>query len=385
MSTSFNTTSRHLLIAILEALCIGDNTITVLKKSVGNGTDDIPVELKNKNIEIISVPVVSSKKGNFASRFINDVRYVTNCKKCIKSDFDAVFVQSSNVAGFVFKHLRKRFPNAVKTYNAQDIFPENAVFSGNIKKNGLVYKVLSHFQRLAYEDADHIITISEDMREFLINSLGVKSEKIEVIYNWSYHDDIYIKPDTAVLSGFFNPNFFNVVYAGNIGVMQNVDVLIEAARIMKSDSDVWFSIIGDGVYKQKLEDKARHYCISNISFWPLQSSNLALDIYSPADVNVIPLVKDIYRTAMPSKTASCLACQKPIILAIGRDSEFGKILTENADCLVVDSNNPEELVEAIRKIRIKSETNKMGAFFKEYCNKKINSSKYAQIITIKGD
>ena len=109
-----------------------------------------------------------------------------------------------------------------------------------------------------------------------------------------------------------DPACFNVVYAGNIGVMQNVDLLVETARLMQEDPDVHFHIIGNGLYKKKLEAKAREYGVRNLSFWPMQPPEMAPAIYSAASVNVIPLVKNVYKTALPSKTATCLACGKPV-------------------------------------------------------------------------
>ena len=172
-----------------------------------------------------------------------------------------------------------------------------------------------------------------------------------------------------------------MVYAGNIGVMQNVDIIIEAAKLMKDDNDVWFHIIGNGVYREKLELRASEYGIKNISFWPMQPPELAPVIYSAADVNVIPLIKDVYKTALPSKTATCLACQKPIIFAIGMDSKFGQKCMKEAGCSVVESDHPDELVEAIQKILNGEKDEKAGKFFRKYCGITENSGKYAEIIT----
>ena len=72
--------------------------------------------------------------------------------------------------------------------------------------------------------------------------------------------------DLTPVSKMFKKGIFNVVYAGNIGVMQNVDILIETAKLMKDDKSVWFHIIGNGVYKDKLKARAKEYGITNISF-----------------------------------------------------------------------------------------------------------------------
>ena len=384
MSTSFQTTSRHLLISILTELCKADHQITVLKKKVGDEQEELPPELAGKNIDCVSVKVKASNKSNLVSRYLNDFWYIKKCERYLTKDFDAVFLQSTNVAGFAVKAVRKKLPDAAITFNVQDVFPYNAVFGGKLKKNSLVFKVLASVQRYAYKHADHIITISEDMKETLVAD-GTDASKIEVIYNWSYQDELYENVDLNAVSHMFSKDFFNVVYAGNIGVMQNVDILIESAKLMKDDNKIWFHIIGSGVYKEKLEERAKEYGITNISFWPMQPPELAPAIYSAADVNVIPLVKDVYRTALPSKTATCLACQKPIIFAIGKTSKFGQKIAQEAGCQVVEADDPEELLEAIRKIQSGETANKEGKFFLNYCGITENSRKYAEIIGVKND
>ena len=219
------------------------------------------------------------------------------------------------------------------------------------------------------------------MKDTLVED-GAPAEKIEVVYNWSYQDELYENLDLAPVSHMFDKNNFNVVYAGNIGVMQNVDILIEAAKLMKDDRSVWFHIIGNGVYKEKLETRAKEYGITNISFWAMQPPEMAPLIYSVADVNVIPLVKDVYRTALPSKTATCLGCQKPIIFAIGRDSKFGQKAVKEAGCVVVEADKPEDLVVAIQKLKTGESGNKNREFFLRMCSITKNSMMYAELICL---
>ena len=372
-------TSAHLLSAVIEQLCIAGHSVHIIQKNTGGNLPSIPEKLSKYPVTTDVIPFEAGAKGNLIARYLADLKYIKACKQYITSDYDAVFIQSTTVAGFAVKAVRKKLPHAIITFNVQDVFPYNAVFGGKLKKNSLVFKVLASVQRYAYKHADHIITISEDMKDTLVSD-GVDASKIEVVYNWSYQDSPYENVDLTPVSHMFNKNFFNVVYAGNIGVMQNVDIMIEAAKLMKDDDSVWFHIIGNGVYKEKLETKAKEYGITNISFWPMQPPELAPAIYSAADVNVIPLVKDVYRTALPSKTATCLACQKPIIFAIGKGSKFGQKIAKEAECQVVEADNPEELVEAIRKVQSGETANKEGEFFLNYCGITDNSRKYAEII-----
>ena len=373
-------TSEHLLSAVIEQLCKAGHSVHIIQKYTGGSLPAIPEKLSNYDVTTDVIQNKQANKSNFIARYIAELKYINSCKKCITADFDAVFIQSTNVAKFAVKAIRKKLPKARITFNVQDIFPYNAVYSGMIKNNSLVYKVMASFQRYAYTHSDNVITISEDMKDTLVAD-GVDASKISVIYNWSYQDEVYENVDLTKVSHMFNPDYFNVVYAGNIGVMQNVDIIIEAAKLMKDDNNVWFHIIGNGVYKEKLEARAKEYGLSNISFWPMQSPDLAPAIYSAADVNVIPLVKDVFKTALPSKTATCLACQKPIVFAIGKESSFGKIAKDEAGCLVVDSDSPAELLNAIHLIRDGKIDNKSVEFFIKNFRITENSKRYSKIIT----
>lgn len=373
-------TSEHLLSAIIERLCEAGHSVHIIQKNTGGNLPAIPERLAKFDVTTDVISYQAADKENFIARYITEIKYINGCKKYITSDYDAVFIQSTNVAGFAVRMIRKKLAKAIVTFNVQDIFPYNAVFSGSIKKNGLVFKVLAAVQRYGYKHSDHIITISEDMKDTLVED-GVDTSKVDVVYNWSYQDELYKDVDTTAVSYMFDKNYFNIVYAGNIGVMQNVDILIDAAKQMKDDKGVWFHIIGNGVYKDKLEARAKEYKITNIRFWPMQPPEQAPAIYSSADVNVIPLVKDVYRTALPSKTATCLACQKPIVFAIGKDSMFGKKIMNEAGCQVIECDRVEELVEAIRMVQSGDRENKTGDFFLKHFRITENSRKYAETIT----
>ena len=372
-------TSEHLLSAVIEQLCRAGHTVHIVQKNTGGNLPPIPEKLSDFSLTTDVVPFKSAEKGNFVARYIAELRYIKDCKKIITSNYDAVFIQSNNVAGFAIRTIRKNLPGSVVTFNVQDIFPYNIMYSGSIKKNSIIFKTLAAVQRYAYKHSDHIITISEDMKDTLVAD-GIPAEKVEVIYNWSYQDELYKDLDLSPVNSMFDTNYFNVVYAGNIGIMQNVDIIVEAARLMKNDKNIWYHIIGNGVYKANLEKKVEEYGIKNLSFWPMQPPEFAPAIYSSADVNIIPLVNNIYRTALPSKTATCLACSKPIIFAIGKDSKFGQKVMKEAGCMIVDVDKPEYLVEAIRKIKDGETNENTGSFFLKYCRRTENSERYAKII-----
>ena len=375
------TPSEHLLVAIVQALYADGHTVHIIQKDTGGSLPKLPSELVELGVTTDCIPCQLASKGNFIARYLVELRYVWKCRRLIKKyrDYDAVFNQSSNVAGFMTFVVKHNMPKARLTYNVQDIFPENAAYIGSVK--GIVYKILSAEQRYAYRHADQIITISEDMKELLIEK-GADSQKTEVVYNWSYTDSLYHYEDvySEKIAKFLSTDKFNVVYAGNIGTMQNVDVVVETAKLMQDEEDIHFHIFGDGMYKERLQHEAER--LSNISFWPMQPSELAPSIYAMADVNVIPLAPNIYRTALPSKTATCIACGKPIVFCIGRESKLLNILEQNGLCAFVPSDDAKCLAESVLNLKksLKDRTF-LDEKFHQYFEREKNSNEYSRLIT----
>lgn len=383
MDGSFDrrTPSEHLLVAIVQALYANGHTVHIIQQNTGGPLDVLPKELVDLGVTTDCVPCQMAAKGNLTGRYLAGLGYIWRCRKAIwkHRDCEAVFNQSSNAAGVMAFMVKRLLPKARLTYNVQDIFPENAAYIGSAK--GIVYKILSAEQRYAYRHADQIITISEDMKELLIEK-GADSQKTEVVYNWSYTDSLYRYEDvySEKIAKFLSTDKFNVVYAGNIGTMQNVDVVVETAKLMQDEEDVHFHIFGDGMYKERLQHEAEG--LSNISFWPMQPSELAPSIYAMADVNVIPLAPNIYRTALPSKTATCIACGKPIVFCIGRESKLLNILEQNGLCAFVPSDDAKCLAESVLNLKksLKDRTF-LDEKFHQYFEREKNSNEYSRLIT----
>ena len=376
------TPSEHLLTAIVEALYEKGHTVHILQKSSGGDKPSLPDNMARLGVTTTCVSQIQAGKSNFVGRYLADLQYVMKCRKYLKTlEFDRVFMQSSNVAGVQTATLRQLHRNIPLTFNVQDIFPENAVYSRTMKKDSMPYRVLSAIQKKAYRDVDRIITISEDMKDQLLE-LGVDEDKISVIYNWSYQDEVYDPEQTTseVVDRLMPEDDFNVVYAGNIGLMQNVEIVVETAAKMKNEPKIRFHIFGDGLYRKKLEARTQELGLENVVFHDMLPAEHAPALYCKADVNIIPLAENIYRTALPSKTATCLACQKPIILAIGEKSRFGHVLSKKTGCKITGSNDAEGMAKAILSIYEEKNELSVKEIFSQAFRLSANSAAYAQII-----
>ena len=127
-------TSEHLLIAMIDQLCKSGHSIHILQKHTGGDLPSVPDKFKNLPVTTDIVPYKSAEKRNLAARYLTELKYIRACKKQIKEAYDAVFIQSNFAGGFAVKEIRKILPNAIITYNVQDVFPYNAAYSGSLSK-----------------------------------------------------------------------------------------------------------------------------------------------------------------------------------------------------------------------------------------------------------
>lgn len=305
-----------------------------------------------KQLQVINIPFIQKSKADLKARYLADLLYYTKACHMIKREkTDKIFLQSNNtafVAVFYAKHILKR----PILYNEQDIFPENAYFAGILSKKSLVYRIAYALQNYVYNHATALSTISDDMKSTIVNTYKIPKEKVQVVYNWGHEErKAHNELENTFLQKYPKmPGEFRVIYAGNLGKMQNVELILKTAALMKNEKDIDFYIVGDGINKGQLVLYARENQLTNVEFVPMQPQEQVADLYAAADVNIIPLAKGIIHTALPSKTADCLIAGKPVITCIEEKSDFVKLIekygVQNAG---VDS--PEELKRAILQVK----------------------------------
>lgn len=384
-----NSPFNHLLRDIYEEMRA--NRIQVYRViSVNKGQmakDVIPVENDTPGFSYDMMTIPKTNNKNFILRYIRSLIVIfLACRKGLKNkDINTLFVISPQTAiiPVMFSVVKRK----KLVLLLQDIWPNNASEIGAIRNNGFFDRIFTGIQRYVYKKADAIITISEDMKRTIVNAGGA-SEKIFVAHNWSYLDELVrIKwSDNEFVKAYnLEKDVFRVVYAGNIGAMQNVEMIIHAAVILHERSDIRFAIIGEGINKKKITEMVREQGLRNIDFYPYQTNDMATHIYAMADVNIIPLRKGAIYTALPSKTAVCLACGKPIIACIDKESSFAKTLHEYGAAEVVTPDDAEELAQAIVRIKKDDDSQiRMGSeavkCFEDYFRKAGNVSVYSKVI-----
>lgn len=251
---------------------------------------------------------------------------------------------------FTAQYLRWRDGTKI-VFDIQDLWPESVSYSG-MMNNPILQGILKAFCDWAYDSADHITVISPGFKKDLIRR-GIDPGKISVVYNWCEQEDPVGGCDRdAVLADEYGlRSTFNVMYAGNMGVMQALDTMLDAARLCRDSlPDVRFVLVGGGMDRARLEARAESEGLANVVFLPRQPANAMARVYSLADAVVVHL-KDIplFELTVPSKTQAYMAAGLPVLMGVRGDAST---LVEQADggCSF-EPENPASLVFSVTKLR----------------------------------
>lgn len=359
---------RDIIVGFLER---GHNVNLIQKQYLE--TPQYPQQFEKylgNQLQVQNIRFEKKAKADLKARYLADLAYYRQACRFMKQNRpDKIFLQSNNTAFytvFYAKHVLK----CPLVYNEQDIFPENAYFAGILSESSLVYRVAHALQKYAYKNATALSTISDDMKSTIVTRYGITENKVQVIYNWGHEElQAHSEAENTFLRRYpKKTGEFRVVYAGNLGKMQNVELVLEAASLMKDEVDISFYIVGGGVNEEKLKAFAKEEELSNVTFVGMQPPEEVADLYSAADVNVIPLQKGLIYAALPSKTADCLIAGKPIITCVDEGAEFAKLVgkygIENAG-----TNQPENVKQIILRLKNNSQKCDDAALWNGYFTK----------------
>lgn len=232
-------------------------------------------------------------------------------------------------------------------FNVQDVYPDIAEELG-VLKEGPLLSFTRRLERFCYERADAVTVLSEELQDN-VREKKVRPDKVRVIPNFV---------DTAAIAPTERENSYRrefglegkivVMYAGNVGLSQSLDIVIEAASALGHEDDVVFVINGQGAARRDLERAARG--LANVRFVDMQPAERLGEVLAAADIHLVPLKRGLARSSVPSKTYSILASGRPLIASVDRGSEVAR-LVEKADAgIAVPPEDPEALTKAIRQL-----------------------------------
>ncbi len=353
-------------------------------------------EYKKKKIEVTNSGMVVIKRYAMFNEGKNPVRrafryflcHIVQIVKALKArDIDVLFYTSTPPTQMLAAAIVKKIKKIPVIYNLQDIFPDSLISTGLTKGSSLIWKLGRHIENYSYRKADKIIVISEDFKKNIMNK-GVPEEKIEVVYNWVDENAVVnIARENNKLADAYHldKNKFIITYCGNIGLTQNMDMLLDAAKDMEVYADICFVLIGEGAYKANVEKQIAEKSIKNTVLIPFQPYEDISHVFSLGDVGLIISKENIGQNSVPSKTWSIMSAERPTVASFDMNSELCSII-KKADCgLCAQAGDKEGLKEALLDLyRNRQKAMRMGQngrkFIMENLTRSKGTSRYVQII-----
>lgn len=261
------------------------------------------------------------------------------------ADRDVVYVYGTPMTAVlpaVALRIGKSIPFVI---HVQDLWPESVLDSGMVGSN-FIKRVLNALLTIAlkpiYHMAHHIIVISPGMKDVLVRR-GVNAEKISVLLNWHTDEGSRVIARTPATSG----DAITCVYAGNIGVMQDVSTIILAAAEVQDEVNLEVLIYGSGVAEDAAKRLAVEVDARNVKFMGRVSMEQMRSVYSSSDFQLVTLKdREVFRVTIPSKFQAALANGVPVITTVSGDLAY--ICEQEGVGLVADPESPASLADAFR-------------------------------------
>ena len=311
-----------------------------------------PIEQINERVKIIRTGPTRGEGANLIFRALYHLfRSYCIYKKARKIATDVYFINSTPPHMGFFGALLAKRANVI--YDLQNIFPDTLIHSGKAKNSSILIKFFRKVETFVYKKCTHFRVVSKDMKDTL-KERGVEENKISLIYNWVDENKVvYIdKQSNPLFYNFQLPkDKFYVCYAGNIGLIQNLSTMIQAAECLQnSHPEIIFIIIGDGAWKSEMLKLIDTKSLRNIKVFPMQSSGLIPFVYNIGDIGVVTVAKDVTKGSMPSKTWNILSASRPIICEVDEASELASIITTNECGICVAPGNHSSFVDAVLEL-----------------------------------
>jgi colanic acid biosynthesis glycosyl transferase WcaI len=261
------------------------------------------------------------------------------------------FADNLPSTGTVARAIARRNRGAVVQHIA-DLWPDSVLHSGMLPgpAQKMAESLLGRWCDWVYRESAAITVLSPGFKRILVER-GVPADKIDVIYNWAADEEQFFPtaPDESLRATLGLDRKFTFLYAGNLGPLQGLETVIEAAARVRDLPDVQVVFIGTGPAEAELRAHAARLGANNVRFLPRRPVEEMNAINALGDVLLVSLRDlEVMRATIPSKTQVGLASGRPLLMAVAGD---GAALVEEARAgRAVPPGDAEALAAAMREM-----------------------------------
>lgn len=268
-------------------------------------------------------------------------------------------------------------------FEVRDLWPESLAAVGMSDGNSLLHRSLARIAGFLYRHADRIVVVAPAFEDYLVEHWRVPREKISVIENGVETELFAPEPFSAEAAALRKEldaeGKFVVSYIGTMGMAHGLETIIAAAvQLQTTNPEIVFLMLGEGAEKEHIVALAQQRGLNNLRFVDQQPRERIPAYISASDVCLVPLKKtDLFKTVIPTKMLEFMSCARPVILGV--DGQARAILEEARGGLVIEPENSDALVSAIRYLTANREAGlELGQNGRGYIVRKFSRSNTAE-------
>jgi len=286
---------------------------------------------------------------------------------------DVLLVVSPPLGLAVPAILLSRIWRTPYVFDVEDLQPDSAADLDMLPSWAVrfLYKV----ENAAYRHAGMVTTLTASMRRRIVDK-GLAEEKVELLEPRMDDSltDILPEEGSSFRQRYALGDKFLVAYSGNMGVKQGLDVVVDAAALNRSDSSVLFLLVGNGADCARIQRRAAELDLRNLRFLPLLDERDFRGLLAASGICLVTQQQSVSEIAFPSKIVTYLAAGRPVIASVNPKSEVARITRESGAGRVVQAEDPDALLTAIRELRY-SDLQELGRSAVEYASMRWSSAR----------
>lgn len=339
-----------------------------------------------KSLEVIRCPLFIPKQPNALLRLVHLLSFsITSAFALLSKLFfrpNMIIVVEPTLFCAPIALFYSALTGAKSILHIQD-YEIEAIFGLALLKNRILYRLSYSVEKMLIKHFDYISSISDRMLKKAIKK-GATLNKTIFLPNWV--DTKFFNPtvsgDRFRRKWGFSINHRIVLYSGNIGKKQGLDIIIKAAEYYTKNNTVQFLIVGQGVCRQELEKLTKKVKLINVHFKNLVSYLELPELLAMADIHLIVQKKGVADAVLPSKLSSILSVGGHVVITAEKQTELGCLIEGHPGIAKrVEPENLDELIKGIQYLLGKdTKTPNILArrFATEYLEKNIILSRFYQ-------
>ncbi len=261
----------------------------------------------------------------------------TLCMLLTRERYDAIVVSMPPITLALPALAAARRHHAKLIVDIRDVFPDIAIAMGEWKRDGRLARAAEAIMRRVYRRADLIVAVTPTALE-QIAARGIDRSRLMLARNAA--EEVPAVPRPAR-----NGRQFTAIYAGNLGLATDVDLLLDAAARLKDDG-IQLEIAGGGALANTVRERVQEEHLTNVVLSGVLPRQRALEHIAAADVALVPLRAGITES-VPTKIYDALSVACPVIVAAG-----GEAASEGASlgATCTPAGDADALADAIREL-----------------------------------